>query len=406
MLATLPDPLTVSGMTATVACALAWVMGVLGHPYWRKGLTLAIASTLLYGLAYGLMGVYSLMAWTGLQVTAHMLLSTAIAVFTLALQRFQYDLYPRRDAAIVLVPVAASLLLGAAWVIYKDMLYGALQTSVYVLQLSYTVGLIWRIRHCSSGMGWWWLAGAVVVQLAGSLWQGIALWQGSAAGTALPALKEPLPAWLLCQLMLVQLVVASIGYLLLLRECQAVLEHDKAQRDPLTQLPNRAALVQSLRQSMAHAAQQSQSMAIMLLDIDHFKSVNDTYGHLVGDDVIQNIAYTLVRQLRSTDVVARYGGEEFVVVLPHATAREAFHIAESLCQAVRQSPLALPSGKLLHITISIGVYAGAPVHGSSWERLVGIADEAMYRAKNNGRDRVFMSTPVQTMRSHAAPIEG
>lgn len=199
--------------------------------------------------------------------------------------------------------------------------------------------------------------------------------------------------------------MGSVGFLMMLRDREYAVQQGLSQIDPLTKLPNRAALLQQLQLSIDHAAQHGQPLAIMVLDIDHFKSVNDSYGHLIGDHVIQGIARTLQEQARGSDFSARYGGEEFVVVLPNTNAREAFHIAERLCQAVRTCPMPLPSGKLLHTTISIGLYADNPTHGSLWERWVGAADEAMYRAKNNGRDRVFMSTPVKAMQSHAATVK-
>ncbi len=119
----------------------------------------------------------------------------------------------------------------------------------------------------------------------------------------------------------------------------------------------------------------------MVLDIDHFKQVNDNHGHLVGDQVIQWLVRVLRQHIRSTDFAGRYGGEEFVLVLPTTATR----------QAVRQSPLALADGRVLPLSISVGVYAGIPPPGCRWQELIELADQAMYVAKHQGRDQVSLA---------------
>jgi diguanylate cyclase (GGDEF)-like protein len=394
MQALLPDPFTALAMTALAACTVAWVMWALGHSYWRKGLSLAAVSTVIAALAYGCAALSVTLSNASWPLFTALAFNAAIATLTLAIQTFRQQRQPRRDIAIVLLPMAATLVLD---VCFEQQAAAMLQSAIYVLQTLFACTLLLRIRRSTPGRGWQWLTGALAVQSALAL---VHLQHAMQPDHPTPP-STPM-AWLLQLLPMLVVLVSNVGFLVMLRDRESALEWGKAQRDPLTQLPNRAALVQHLQISIEQAAQSQQSMAIMVLDIDHFKSVNDSYGHLVGDQVIQSIARTLMEQARSADFSARYGGEEFVVVLPNTNAREAFHIADRLCQTVRKCPMQLPSGKLLHTTISIGVYAGNPTHGSSWERLVSVADEAMYRAKNNGRDRVFMSSPVQAMQSQAA----
>lgn len=396
----LPDLFTALCMTAVAAFAVTWVMVVMGHPYWRKGLSLAAASALFFALASVCAAMQMQRPEGAWQMLAALAYSSTIAALTLALQSFRHSRQLRRDVATVLLPVAAILLLDAWSVSQHSVWHGALQSAVYAGQMLCLVVLLLRIRSSTPGRGWQWLIAAQSTQFLLYL-----LPLGAAVQPSIWATEKTMLLWLMELLPMVVLLVSSVGFLMMLRDRETAAELGRAQLDPLTQLPNRAALVQQLRASIENAAQQAQPLAIMVLDIDHFKSVNDSYGHLVGDHVIQRIARTLTQQARGSDFAARYGGEEFVVVLPNTSAREAFHIAERLCQAVRKFPMQLPSGKLLHTTISIGVYAGNPTHGSSWERLVGAADEAMYRAKNNGRDRVFMSTPVKAMQSQAATAE-
>ncbi|MEG0044323.1 MAG: GGDEF domain-containing protein, partial [Massilia sp.] len=169
------------------------------------------------------------------------------------------------------------------------------------------------------------------------------------------------------------------------------LDQDKARLDPLTQLPNRTALVQGLLDAMAQAVRTGTPLSVMVLDIDFFKRINDSHGHLVGDRVIQSVAHTLQSQLRKGDLAARYGGEEFVLLLPHTHAAEALPLAQRLCDAVRLSPLQLSTGPRLEFTISVGVYTAQLQQPGPWEALVAAADAAMYEAKRNGRNQVVLA---------------
>ena len=398
----LPDFFTAYGMACLSAFVVGWIMWVLGRQYWQQGMGLTLASTLLCALAYGLLALQTHWALSALYAASQALLSMAVGVFTLAIQRFRQSTDTGRDATTVLLPTGISLLL-AAWLLHKDPVrFHLLHAALVALQLAFAVAVLMRMRPSPPGNGWMLVTGAVLVHIFAILplefLRTSAVFDGSASASP----KDALLQWALCLGVLLLLSVRSIGFLIMLRDRETVMEQGKAQLDPLTQLPNRAALVQILQHAIEAAAHQGQPLSIMVLDIDHFKSVNDSYGHLVGDYVIQSIARTVMQHRRTSDFAARYGGEEFVVVLPNTHAREAFHLAERLCQAVRKFPMPLPNGKLLHATISVGVYAGTPTHGSSWERLVSAADEAMYVAKRNGRDRVAMSATVHTMQSHTA----
>lgn len=405
MPAPLPDALTALGMTAMSAGTAAWVMWALCRQYWRQGMAWAFTSTVLYGLTALLFALQNLQASMELRVASTVLASTAIATFSIALERFSQRHHLLQEVVTVMLPLLASLMLLAAGPVLADLARShLLQLVIYLLQTSYVLAALLRLRSSTPGRGWRLVSAAVLLQMA-VLWVLILSPGHSPTGWTIQAFNHPLAMWMLCLAPLLLLLVGSIGFLLMLQERETAFEQGKAQLDPLTQLPNRAALVRNLQQSIEAAAQQQQPLAVMVLDIDHFKSVNDNYGHLVGDQVIQSIARTLTDEGRSSDFSARYGGEEFVVVLPNTSAREAFHWAERLCQAVRKTPMQLPNGRLLHITISVGVYAGMPTHGNAWERMVGAADEAMYVAKRNGRDRVAMSALVQTMRAQTTAMD-
>jgi diguanylate cyclase (GGDEF)-like protein len=155
--------------------------------------------------------------------------------------------------------------------------------------------------------------------------------------------------------------------------------------DALTFLPNRRQIIGDLQREVIFSDRYGTPLTVSMLDIDHFKEVNDTYGHTVGDEVLQNLAGELRDHIRYPDTIGRYGGEEFLLVLPHSTLRAASQQAERLCRHVRS--LRLQSGEHeVAITVSIGI-AQYKIHGEDWQGLLGRADAALYQAKKYGRDQ-------------------
>jgi len=156
--------------------------------------------------------------------------------------------------------------------------------------------------------------------------------------------------------------------------------------DGLTRLLLRRPLMERLETELKRAAEQGSPMSLIMIDIDHFKAVNDTYGHPAGDSVLKEVAALVRRSVRDVDVCGRYGGEEFVVLLPLTPMDGALLVAERIREAVRSRPFDL-RGESRQVTISLGV-AVAPQHGSQPRELIAAADEALYLSKKNGRDRV------------------
>ena len=162
-----------------------------------------------------------------------------------------------------------------------------------------------------------------------------------------------------------------------------------AQTDPLTQLLNRRALAENMTAEMERALRYDASLALLMIDLDHFKQVNDTHGHLIGDDVLRDMAALLKELVRGHDLVARYGGEEFVILLPETDAAGAEAFAERVRAAVKARPFATRPGEpALTLTASIGVATFPAARIESVEDLFARADAALYRAKADGRDRV------------------
>jgi diguanylate cyclase (GGDEF)-like protein len=171
-----------------------------------------------------------------------------------------------------------------------------------------------------------------------------------------------------------------------------------ATRDGLTGLGNRRLFDQSLDAEWGRARRQGASIGLMLLDVDHFKSYNDMYGHLAGDDCLCAIASSFGPHLKRTgDLAARYGGEEFVVLLPGATLEDAGVIAESIREGVQALGLEHKSNATGFVTISVGLSAVTPANVLPPQRLIAAADEALYAAKQGGRNRVVsaaLAVPV------------
>ncbi|WP_203695803.1 GGDEF domain-containing protein [Catellatospora coxensis] len=166
-----------------------------------------------------------------------------------------------------------------------------------------------------------------------------------------------------------------------------------AGRDPLTGLHNRRSFAERLTGALAYADRTGTPVSLLMLDLDHFKSVNDRYGHPAGDQVLRTVAALLVRELRAVDVAARLGGEEFGVLLPGIDHRDATAVAGRLRAAIARCPVVHAATTVL-VTASIGVVC-YPRHARTADELFERADDALYRAKRAGRDRVSGPQPPQ-----------
>jgi diguanylate cyclase (GGDEF)-like protein len=179
---------------------------------------------------------------------------------------------------------------------------------------------------------------------------------------------------------------------------------EQATRDPLTWLWNRSSIMGILEREVERASREGASVGLAMMDMDHFKRINDTYGHMAGDMVLREVARRMQASLRSYDAVGRYGGEEFLVVLPGSSNANAVSLAERLRCAIGGEPFAVAENRI-PFTVSLGVTAtvkGAPI---SAETLIRAADRALYRAKDLGRNRVewLAAGAVESMPEAAEP---
>jgi two-component system cell cycle response regulator len=180
----------------------------------------------------------------------------------------------------------------------------------------------------------------------------------------------------------------------LMRELESL-----SRTDPLTGAGNRRAFDEALGHEMARAKRHGQPLGLVMLDIDHFKRVNDTYGHQGGDDVLRAVAATVRATLRDGDLLFRYGGEEFAVLLPYAQGPGVVTAAERLLRAIEGAPVRVSTSEV-KVTASAGVASVLPSDGDG-DALVARADAALYEAKKAGRNRVHDGRPVLTLVNRA-----
>jgi diguanylate cyclase (GGDEF)-like protein len=188
----------------------------------------------------------------------------------------------------------------------------------------------------------------------------------------------------------INVIISSIGLAfgagaMVTRRLHLHLDH-MASHDPLTGLLNRHAVVEAADREMARSVRHGYPLSVLLLDIDHFKQVNDTHGHDAGDAVLRTFAATVLGALRRDDVLGRYGGEEFLALLPNSGREAALAVAERIRAAVGAMTVD-HGGHTIAVTVSIGVAEVAGGDGA-WSHVMQAADTALYAAKRGGRNRV------------------
>jgi diguanylate cyclase (GGDEF)-like protein len=175
---------------------------------------------------------------------------------------------------------------------------------------------------------------------------------------------------------------------------------EQATHDSLTRLWNRAAILEILQRELDRTTRSSTTLSILLADVDHFKRVNDAYGHLAGDAVLREIARRMQTALRPYDGIGRYGGEEFLLVLPDCDSAGAVALAERLRVAVSSEAVVLAEG-VIPVTLSLGIATCAGLCES--KTLIAAADGALYRAKGSGRNRTELALPNDLIQPYPLP---
>ena len=178
----------------------------------------------------------------------------------------------------------------------------------------------------------------------------------------------------------------------------------KATHDLLTDVWNRGAVLEILDREITRCRRECTSLGVLMIDLDHFKAVNDTYGHLTGDSVLREVSRRMLAEIRTYDSLGRYGGEEFLVLLPGCQTADTARKAEQLRASMIEHPIDTPAGPVA-VTISVGGVSVANWPSDDINQVLQMADAAMYRAKNGGRNHVVMADTSDHENTHKAALE-
>ncbi len=307
--------------------------------------------------------------------------AASLALMLMAVHRFQGA--PQRMWK-VLLPVPLALIVFG--LLLDDFQDRALASSLlFSVQLVLILRALTDSAHPIRGRGHYILISSFGLLLAVLLLRGLAIGFGSLPAGAVNA-SHPAQAALFVVAMCAVISVA-LGFVYMTMERAERESYELAMRDTLTGLENRRAITDELERAVARARRHGEMLGLLVIDIDHFKRINDSFGHQAGDAVLCAVAQTLKSRLRAQDAMGRFGGEEFLAVLPETDLAGSQIAAEALRAAVEATPIQW-GAQAIPITISVGVRGGLVTGADTGDTLVGAADAAMYRAKQSGRNRV------------------
>lgn len=372
-----------------VSATLTLAVGLVAEPARRDGLSLWAAGLVAHTLAYGLLALRGVAHDVLTVVLPNGLLSVAFACFGEALCRFHAR---RPDRRLLWLPVAVSLLSFALLmnVLPARLVAGPLIFGAQILTL---LVLILRARGATVGRGQYFLFGGLAALLPVLGLNAFAALRGDVAMADFEA--RTVLQTLAFLTAMASTVLCTLGYVLMCKEAADHQNQRLAMIDELTGLPNRRWALQGLAQQLAAAHRGHQPLTVMMLDVDHFKRVNDQHGHLVGDAALRHVVNSLRTRLRGQDLLGRLGGEEFLVLLPATAATPGgLALAEELRAVVAGASLHGEGLPGIWLAVSIGVADIAPGQQVGMQAALIAADRALYRAKAAGRNRVELARPA------------
>jgi diguanylate cyclase (GGDEF)-like protein/hemerythrin-like metal-binding protein len=326
--------------------------------------------------------VFALLALRGslpdpvLAALGNFLLAVALSLFLVAIHRFQK--LPQNYAGVLLPPAVLVLgLLVAARELHERIAFANL---IYLVQIALICLRLLRFRYDFPTHGRNLILLGMALNLTGAASR---IWIAAFRPENLHGFLEPSPSQAMGFLsVFAAVILASNGFVMMAKERSDARLRDFARRDSLTGCWNRIRVEEVAERELARLRRYGHPVSAILVDLDHFKEVNDRHGHALGDVVLKDFAQIARAATRETDVVGRWGGEEFVVVLPMCGLAEAVATAERLRARVREHGFAAG----VRMTVSVGVAAG--LSSETWDAWMKRADLALYRAKTNGRDNV------------------
>lgn len=315
-------------------------------------------------------------------VVANGLLACTLSLFAEGLYQFQQRRPPRVLiwTPVVLIVLIFSLLMQNAPARI------AVSAVVFIAQcVWFLVLVLWRPRD-APGRGRYFVALGLVMAMLGFMARAVGALSGAMTVTSITASDQIQATIFLVATITIMLI--SLGLVLMTKERADARNLSLALEDELTGLGNRRAILEQLAHHLAQARRSSRPLAVMVLDVDHFKRINDQHGHLSGDKALRDIAACLKERLRAQDILGRWGGEEFIIVLPDTEEAGAIQLAEQLRVAVERTRFSALDGQAFALTVSIGVHALRTGYDDERDDMIGAADRALYRAKDKGRNRV------------------
>jgi diguanylate cyclase (GGDEF)-like protein len=366
----------------TIAAAMAVSMGLVARRAWRDGMVYWAWGMAMLMLAYLLLSLRGLIHDALSVVVGNTLLGATFALFAEGLCQFQ----DRRPLRVLIWGPVLLMLLAMTLLLDQQLARTLLATLVLAFQSVMLLQLLMIRRHETVGRGQYFVVAGLVLVILAFLARLAMIALGQ---TDLTGVTDSSPVYAVSVLAsTVTIVLVAMGLVMMTKERADTLNRTLALQDELTGLHNRRSIQKLLSQQLAMSSRSARPLALLLIDIDHFKRINDSHGHLSGDKALREVAACLQERLRAQDIVGRWGGEEFIAILPDTGAAGAGLLAEQLRRAVEQLQVQSLVGKHMPLTISIGLHVPqAPDPGGS-DEMVSTADRALYLAKQNGRNRV------------------
>jgi diguanylate cyclase (GGDEF)-like protein len=367
-------------MTAAASLAMAGSLAA-ARPRRSEGTGLWALALLLHAATYVLYTLRGTVPdWASI-VLSNALLAGTFATVLGAVCQFRGQALPW---ARMLVPVVVTAALFAVFIDdyrARIMVAGTLGP----VQIGLVLWVLWRPQPLAQRRGAWLFTVGAGLQFVLLAVRGVLAAMHAIALDGLMR-SSPMQSFVFMAAFVV-VILTSLGFILMTKDRADADNRYFAAHDELTGAVNRRALTQALDRDVARAVRAGESYALMMLDIDHFKAVNDTHGYHAGDRVLCHVAAVLRARLRAQDLVGRYGGEEFMLLLPNTTPDGAAALAETLREVMEQTPC-MHEGRAIAVTVSIGVCGARLENASGWDCLIQAADQALYRAKAAGRNRV------------------
>lgn len=394
----MPDLMTIALMIALSSVTSAISVILTGRAHWREGSLLMAMTMAFYGLSYVCISFMASATPTPWFMAAYTLFGCAQSYWLWTLQRF-YQMRPTWWLLASLPPL--SLLLFALALDYPELRIRLVSGLFFVAE---TWGLWLLVRRRSET----WSKGTIIAAIGVLMFCSallVRVFQPSVSFTLRDPASSSIQLLASFSIMFIAMHLKSTGFLLMCTDRQQARLQHMADMDVLTDLPNRRALMLALEKTWLQSQLSQTPLSVLMIDVDHFKRVNDACGHQEGDRVLAQVGRLLQAHVRPHDIAGRYGGEEFVIACPNTDMRDAHLLAERLCQAVRTAIAVHHGDESWPITVSVGLHVCYPADAQTLDHALLRADQALYQAKTDGRNRVWQQPSASSTRPAAATLD-